>query len=101
MSIAPLSDSPEVVHRGRPQIGERTLSGHAGDCPGFNTRLFLDPVSRYAVITMVKLKHAEGDRFHTVRSDGEPGHEVRLRRDSDGKVSHLEYHGVALPRLEP
>jgi CubicO group peptidase (beta-lactamase class C family) len=159
------------------RVGERTLSGHAGDCPGFNTRLFLDPVSRYAVITManrnatdvdgyavklldivesggtpaddgrdapavdfsayagsfdarpwsgedlvfrwadgvamvslpsmdplgemVQLKHVEGDRFRTVRSDGEAGHEVWFRRDAEGRVSHLEYHGVALPRLEP
>jgi CubicO group peptidase (beta-lactamase class C family) len=159
------------------RVGERTLSGHAGDCPGFNTRLYLDPVSRYAVITManrnaanvdgyavklldiieaggtpegdgtdapavdfsayvgsfdvrpwggedlvfqwqdglamvslpsmdplgemVKLKHSEGDRFRTVRSDGETGHEVRFRRDAKGKVSHLEYHGVRWPRLEP
>jgi CubicO group peptidase (beta-lactamase class C family) len=159
------------------RIGERTLSGHAGDCPGFNTRIFLDPVSRYAVVVlanrnaadvdgyavrlfdileaggtpadgdtdapaadfsayvgsfdarpwsgedlvflwqdglamvglptmdplkdMVKLKHVDGDRFRTVRSDGEPGHEVRFRRDADGGISHLEYHGVAWPRLEP
>jgi hypothetical protein len=50
---------------------------------------------------MVKLKHVDGDRFRTVRSDGEPGHEVRFRRDADGGISHLEYHGVAWPRLEP
>jgi CubicO group peptidase (beta-lactamase class C family) len=159
------------------RIGERTLSGHAGDCPGFNTRIFLDPVSRYAVIAlanrnatdvdgyavrlfdileaggtpadtgtaaatpdfsayvgsfdarpwsgedlvfrwenslamvslptmdplkdMVKLKHIDGDRFRTVRSDGEAGHEVRFRRDAEGRVSHLEYHALAWPRLEP
>jgi CubicO group peptidase (beta-lactamase class C family) len=159
------------------RIGERTLSGHAGDCPGFNTRLFLDPVSRYAVVIManrnaadvdgyairlfdileaggtpaeirgdapamdfsryagsfdarpwggedlvfrwedglamvglptmdplkdlVKLRHVEGDRFRTVRSDGEAGHDVRFRRDAEGRVSHLEYHGVIWPRLEP
>lgn len=160
------------------RVGERTLSGHAGDCPGFNTRLFLDPVSRYAVITManrnatdvdgyaiklldivtaggtpaddgstapavdfsayvgsfdarpwsgedlvfqwkdglalvslpsmeplkdmVKLRHVEGDRFRTVRSDDEAGHEVRFRRDAEGRrVSHLEYHRVSWPRLEP
>jgi len=34
------------------RIGDRTLTGHGGSCPGFNTRLFLDPLSRYAVITM-------------------------------------------------
>ena len=25
--------------------GSRTLVGHGGDCPGFNTRLFVDPAS--------------------------------------------------------
>lgn len=34
------------------RIGNRTLSGHGGDCPGFNTRLYLDPLSQYAVVTM-------------------------------------------------
>ncbi len=27
------------------RVGERTFTGHGGSCPGFNTRLFLDPVS--------------------------------------------------------
>jgi hypothetical protein len=50
---------------------------------------------------MVKLRHVEGDRFRTVRSDDTAGHEVSFRRDSEGRVSHLEYHGVSWPRLEP
>lgn len=159
------------------RIGQRTLSGHAGSCPGFETRLFLDPVSHHAVAVlsnrnatdvdayavtlldilegggtpaegledphaadfadftgsydmrpwdgedlvfrwggglalvtlptlyplddMVELEHVEGDRFHTVRSDGEAGHEVRFRRGDDGRVTHIEYHGIAAPRLQP
>lgn len=156
------------------RLGERTVTGHAGDCPGFNTRLFLDPVSRVAVIVManrnqtdvdgyaatiydileaegpadspggpaganlgdyvgsydarpwhgedivfrwaeglaltslptidpladmVQLRHVEGDRFRTVRSDGTPGHEVAFRRDPQGRVSHMVYHSLPLPRL--
>lgn len=156
------------------RVGDRTLTGHAGDCPGFNTRLFLDPLSLYAVsvlanrnrvdvdgyarvmldileaggtpsdkdessgdelgdylgsydlqpwdgedlvfqwkgglavVTMpnmdpvgnlVMLKHIEGDRFHTIRSDEQPGHEMIFRRDDDGKVTHLEYHAISLPKM--
>lgn len=160
------------------RLGDRTVTGHAGDCPGFNTRLFLDPVSKYAVITManrnmtdvdgyaatvfdildaggtpqrdqgenasiasslddfigsydarpwhgedlvvrwkdslalvslptrtpvedlVQLKHVEGDRFRTVRSDGQAGHEVVFRRDDSGQVTHVAYHRVEWPRLK-
>ena len=157
------------------RVGDRTLTGHAGDCPGFNTRLFLDPLSLYAVSVLANrnrvdvdgyarvlfdileaggapaenskksipenpgdyigsydlqpwdgedrvfrwkdglamvtlptmypvenmtiLKHVEGDRFHTVRSDGEPGYEVVFNRDKVGKVTHLVYHGIVLPRM--
>jgi CubicO group peptidase (beta-lactamase class C family) len=159
------------------RIGGRTLTGHAGSCPGFSTRLFLDPLSRYAVITManrnrvdvdgyattlldileadgaasepaaaisadtpdftpylgnydsrpwdgedlvfrwkdglamvslptmtpttslVRLKHVEGDRFQTIRSDEQAGHEVSFRRNNAGQVTHLVYHGVVLPKL--
>jgi CubicO group peptidase (beta-lactamase class C family) len=160
------------------RLGDRTVTGHAGDCPGFNTRLFLDPVSKYAVITManrnmtdvdgyaatvfdileaggtpqasraesegatvnlddfvggydarpwhgedlvvrwkdglaivgmptsnplkdlVRLKHVEGDRFQTVRSDGQAGHEVVFTRDDSGQVTHIAYHRVKWPRLD-
>ena len=34
------------------RLDDRTLVGHGGDCPGFNTRLYLDPVSQYAVVIM-------------------------------------------------
>jgi len=160
------------------RLGDRTVTGHAGDCPGFNTRLFLDPLSKYAVVTManrnmtdvdgyaatvfdileargtpptgqedsapaipnlddyigsydarpwygedmvlrwnnslailsmptrtpikdlVELKHIDGDRFHTIRSDGQNGHEVVFRRDESGRVTHIAYHRVEWPRLK-
>jgi CubicO group peptidase (beta-lactamase class C family) len=159
------------------RVGERTLTGHAGSCPGFNTRLFLDPVSRYAVITManrnrvdvdgyagvlfdileakgapdgdkeqaaaaaidltpyigsydsrpwdgeelvfrwkgslamvslptmhpidnmMRLKHIEGDRFHTIRSDEQPGHEIVFLRDESGKVTHFKSHSMPIPKM--
>jgi CubicO group peptidase (beta-lactamase class C family) len=159
------------------RIGNRTLTGHAGDCPGFNTRIYLDPVSRYTVITManrnnvnvdgyaarifdileakgttqaqtgakdaaaidlepyigsydnrpwggedmvirwqdglamlnlpsmdplgglVRLRHIEGDRFHTIRSDDQDGHEVSFRRNAAGEVTHIVYHAVVWPKM--
>ena len=159
------------------RVGDRTFTGHGGDCPGFNTRLYLEPVSQYAVVTManrnrvdvdgyaatifgildaggtveaddddssspdlnlgdylgsydsrpwdgelmvirwkeglavlslptmdpienmVQLKHIDGDRFHTIRSDDEPGHEVAFRRDESGEVTHVIYHSIDLPKL--
>ncbi|HEY5774494.1 MAG TPA: serine hydrolase [Xanthomonadales bacterium] len=158
------------------RVGGRTLTGHAGDCPGFNTRLFLDPQSLYAVSVlanrngvnvdgyagvifdileaggaapeaekdvardtalddftgsynqapwygedlvfrwkdglavvtlptmepvknMTRLKHIEGDRFRTIRSDDTLGHEFIFRRDASGKVTHLDYHSISLPRM--
>jgi len=156
------------------RVKDRTLTGHAGDCPGFNTRLFLDPESLYAVSVlanrnrvdvdgyasvlfdileaggaspdtarpgeenlgdylgsynmhpwggedlvfrwkdglaivslptmdpvgnMTLLKHLEGDRFQTIRSDGQPGYELRFQRDDSGRVSYLSYHSVRLPKM--
>ncbi len=159
------------------RVGDRTFTGHGGSCPGFNTRLYLEPVSQYAVVTManrnrvdvdgyaetifdileaggtvdadksdssisitglddyvgsydsrpwdgeemvfrwneglamlalptmdpienmVRLKHIDGDRFHTIRSDDEAGHEVVFRRDATGAVTHLIYHSIDLPKI--
>ena len=154
------------------RVDGRTLTGHAGDCPGFNTRLFLDPVDKVAVVVMAnrnrtdvdgyaaaiyailnagatvddppqadnlddytgsydlspwdgeelvvrwkdglavmtvptmnpvdsltELRHIEGDRFHVVRGDGEPGHEIRFLRGEDGQVTHMNVHSLDLPRL--
>ena len=155
------------------RVNGRTLTGHAGDCPGFNTRLYLDPVDKVAVVMMAnrnrtdvdgyaaaiyaildaggtvdeppqadrlddytgsydlspwdgeelvvrwkdglaivslpamkpidsltELKYLEGDRFHVVRNDGQPGHEIRFVRDADGQVTHMNVHSLDLPRLE-
>ena len=152
------------------RIRDRTLVGHGGDCPGFNTRLYLDPVSQYAVIVManrnhapvdglaagvfdileaggtnvdstadfreylgsydfrpwdgenlvfrwkdglamvtlpttdplgdmVQLRHIEGDHFRTIRSDKKDGHDVVFTRDESGKVMHVVYHSIDLPKM--
>jgi len=155
------------------RIGDRTLSGHAGDCPGFNTRLFVDPeggtavsvlanrnrvdVDGYAIAildildaagtvenetdvvdlddyigsydlspwdgedlvfrwngglavvtlpnmspadSMTLLRHVEGDRFRTIRDNGDDGHEVRFLRDASGKVTHMNVHSLNVPRRD-
>ena len=157
------------------RIEDRTLTGHGGSCPGFNTRLYIDPESLYGVAVMANrnnanvnsyarimldileadgsadqskelarpdladyvgsydvrpwtgedmvfkwknglavislptmdplgdmqlLKHHEGDVFHAVRSDEQPGHEVTFLRNQDGQVSHLVYHSNPIPRIE-
>lgn len=51
------------------------------------------------VKNMVLLKHVEGDRFRTIRSDDEPGHELLFRRDDSGKITHLDFHSISLPRM--
>jgi CubicO group peptidase (beta-lactamase class C family) len=154
--------------------GERTLTGHGGSCPGFNTRIYIDPISLYGVSVManrnnvnvngyarmmldileaegtpdqepessgpnlegyvgsydvrpwsgedlifrwkdglaivslptmeplddmVRLQHLEGDRFHTIRSDEQAGHEVIFTRDEAGQVTHLTYHSNPQPKM--
>jgi CubicO group peptidase (beta-lactamase class C family) len=154
--------------------GERTLTGHGGSCPGFNTRIYIDPISLYGVSVManrnnvnvngyarmvldildaggapeaepentgpnladylgsydvrpwsgedlvfrwkdglaivslptmeplddmVRLQHVEGDRFHTIRSDEQVGHEVIFTRDEAGQISHLTYHSNPQPKM--
>jgi CubicO group peptidase (beta-lactamase class C family) len=39
--------------------GERTLTGHGGSCPGFNTRLFLDPEKLYGVAVMANRNNVD------------------------------------------
>jgi len=51
------------------RIGGRTLTGHAGDCPGFNTRLFLDPISLYAVTVMANRNGVDVDGYATAIFD--------------------------------
>jgi len=154
--------------------GERTLTGHGGSCPGFNTRIYIDPISLYGVSVManrnhvnvsgyarmmldileaegapdeepgntgpdladyvgsydnrpwsgedlvfrwkdglaivslptmeplddlVRLQHVEGDRFRTIRSDEQLGHEVIFTRDETGQVSHLTSHSNPQPKM--
>jgi CubicO group peptidase (beta-lactamase class C family) len=154
--------------------GERTLTGHGGSCPGFNTRIYIDPVSMYGVSVMAnrnnvdvngyaslmldileaggtpeeapestgpdladyvgsydvrpwsgedmifkwkdglaiislptkdplgnleRLQHVEGDRFHTIRSDEQPGHEVFFTRNDEGRVTHFTYHSNPQPKM--
>ena len=45
------------------RVGDRTLTGHAGDCPGFNTRLFLDPLSKVAVSVMANRNQVDVDGY--------------------------------------
>jgi len=153
---------------------DRTLTGHGGSCPGFNTRIFIDPVTLDGAVVMVnrnnvdvdgyartmlailaadggpggdsvdpqpdlaefvgsydlhpwsgeqlvfawkdglattflptmdpladmvRLKHIEGDRFRTIRSDEELGYEVLFIRDAAGQVSHIKYHSIDLPKM--
>jgi hypothetical protein len=48
---------------------------------------------------LVRLRHIEGDRFHTVRSDDQDGHEVSFRRNAAGVVTHIVYHAVVWPKM--
>jgi len=154
--------------------GERTLTGHSGGCPGFITRIYIDPISLYGVSVManrnhvnvsgyarmmldileaegtpdeepgntgpdladyvgsydnrpwsgedlvfrwkdglaivslptmeplddlVRLQHVEGDRFRTIRSDEQLGHEVIFTRDETGQISHLTSHSNPQPKM--
>jgi CubicO group peptidase (beta-lactamase class C family) len=156
------------------RIGERTLTGHGGSCPGFNTRIYVDPISLFGVAVMAnrndanvnsyastmldildaggtpedtadstgpsledyvgsydlrpwsgetlvfkwkdglaltylptmkpldnieRLQHVEGDRFRTIRSDEQPGHEVVFIRDEAGRVSHITSHSNPQPKM--
>lgn len=45
------------------RVGDRTLTGHAGSCPGFNTRLFLDPLSKVAVAVMANRNLVDVDGY--------------------------------------
>lgn len=45
------------------RVNGRTLTGHAGDCPGFNTRLYLDPVGKVAVAVMANRNRTDVDGY--------------------------------------
>lgn len=57
------------------RVNGRTLTGHGGDCPGFNTRLYLDPLSKVAVAMMANRNRVSVDGyasavFEILDSDG-------------------------------
>jgi len=45
------------------RVGDRTLTGHAGDCPGFNTRIYLDPLDKVAVAVMANRNQVDVDGY--------------------------------------
>lgn len=49
--------------------GERTLVGHGGSCPGFNTRLYLDLDSRRAVAMMANRNNVDVNAYARVVLD--------------------------------
>jgi hypothetical protein len=48
---------------------------------------------------MTLLRHVEGDRFRTIRDNGDDGHEIRFIRDASGRVTHMNVHSLNLPRI--
>jgi hypothetical protein len=51
------------------RVNDRTLVGHGGDCPGFNTRLYIDPVSHYGVVVMANRNRVDVDGYAAVLLD--------------------------------
>ena len=51
------------------RVGDHTLTGHAGSCPGFNTRTFLDPQSLYAVNVLANRNGVDVDGYARVMFD--------------------------------
>lgn len=51
------------------RVGNRTLSGHAGDCPGFNTRLYLEPTSKFAIAIMANRNRVDVDGYAAAMAD--------------------------------
>ena len=45
------------------RVNGRTLTGHGGDCPGFNTRLYLDPLDKVAVAVMANRNRVDVDGY--------------------------------------
>jgi len=45
------------------RVGDRILVGHSGNCPGFNTRLYLDTQTRYAVAVLANANGVNVDGY--------------------------------------
>lgn len=51
------------------RLDDRTLVGHGGDCPGFNTLLYLDAVSQYAVVIMANRNNVDVSGYAAIIFD--------------------------------
>lgn len=49
--------------------GDRTLTGHGGSCPGFNTRIYVDPISLYGVVVMANRNNANVNSYASTMLD--------------------------------
>ena len=45
------------------RVGDRTMAGHGGSCPGFRTRLYLDPLSKLAVAVMANRNRVDVEGY--------------------------------------
>jgi len=45
------------------RVGDRILVGHSGNCPGFNTRLYLDTQTRFAVAVLANANGVNVDGY--------------------------------------
>lgn len=61
--------------------GDRTLTGHGGSCPGFNTRIYIDPLSQYGVVVMANRNHANVNTYASIMLD---------ILDADGSAENAE-----------
>ena len=48
---------------------ERTLTGHGGSCPGFNTRIYIDPISLNGVSVMANRNHVNVNGYASMMLD--------------------------------
>ena len=44
-------------------INGRTLTGHAGSCPGFNTRVYIDPITKTGAAVMANRNNANVNTY--------------------------------------
>jgi CubicO group peptidase (beta-lactamase class C family) len=42
---------------------DRTVTGHGGSCPGFNTRIYVDPLSLFGVVVMANRNNANVNQY--------------------------------------
>lgn len=48
---------------------DRTLTGHGGSCPGFNTRIYIDPLSLTGAVVMANRNNANVNSYASVMLD--------------------------------